>query len=68
MSFNAIVAKRVINTIVKDGKRLTVSVATETTLWKRTDSAAEAVGAVLEKSLAKYDTPLPTDTKEVCSR
>jgi hypothetical protein len=68
MSFNKIIAKKVIGTAIKDGAVVTLSVATKTSNWERPDIVADQVGSVLKRSLADWKDPLPTDTKEVCSR
>lgn len=67
-SFNKIISKKVVDTLVKDGKSIAISAATETLDWKRTDSAASTAGANLKASLATFSKPLPAGTKEVCSR
>ncbi|KAF1846887.1 uncharacterized protein K460DRAFT_303804 [Cucurbitaria berberidis CBS 394.84] len=60
--------RKVVNTIVKDGKSVVVSAATETTYWKRPDSIAEKVGSVLIDSIGSWDGKLPDGTVEVCCR
>lgn len=68
MSFNQIIAKKVIGTAVKDGTTVTLSVATRTTHWMRADMAVQKVGSVLSKAIPDWKEPLPADTKEICSR
>jgi len=68
MSFNKILKRAAVDTIVKDGKSIVVSAATETTNWRRTDAIATTAGTALKDSLASYSKPLPEGTKEVCSR
>lgn len=68
MSFNQILAKKLIGTAVKDGAAVKLSVATSTTYWTRPDLAADKAGAVLTKSLPNWKEPLPDDTQEICSR
>lgn len=67
-SINNIISKKIVSTIVKDGKSVVVSAATETSHWKRPDSMAQKVGSVLKESLESWGGKLPEDTKEVCSR
>jgi hypothetical protein len=68
MSFNRVLAKKVVGTAVREGRNVTLSVATETSHWKRPDTAVDPVSKVLEKSLARYNQPLPTGTTDVCVR
>lgn len=68
MSFNKILAKKLVGTSVKDGAAVSLSVATRTTYWTRPDFAADKVGDVLTKSIASWTEPLPDDTQEICSR
>lgn len=67
-SINKIISKKIVSSIVKDGKSVLVSAATETSEWKRPDSVAEHVGGLLKESLANWTGSLPEGTKEVCSR
>jgi len=68
MSFNQILAKKLVGTAMKDGATVKLSVATRTTYWTRPDLAADKVGTVLSKSLPNWKEPLPNDTQEICSR
>jgi hypothetical protein len=68
MSFNQILAKKLVGTAVKNGATVKLSVATKTTHWTRPDFTADKVGAVLTKSLSNWKEPLPNDTQEICSR
>lgn len=68
MSFNQILAKKLVGTAMKDGATVKLSVATRTTYWTRPDLAADKVGTVLSKSLTDWKEPLPNDTQEICSR
>lgn len=68
MSFDRVLAKQVVGTAFKDGKLITLSVATETSYWKRSDSTVAPVAEVLERSLAGYRTPLPVGTTEIAVR
>ena len=68
MTFNQIIAKKVIGTAMKDGATVTLSFATQTSHWSRPEVVVDKVGGVLTKSLQDWKEPLPNDTKEVCSR
>ncbi|KAK2811970.1 hypothetical protein FQN50_001677 [Emmonsiellopsis sp. PD_5] len=68
MSFNKVLAKKTIGTIVKDGMTVTLSVATRTTAWARTDTAAETAGDTLKKAVSEWKEPLPSGTVDICSR
>ncbi|KAH7413917.1 hypothetical protein DE146DRAFT_750105 [Phaeosphaeria sp. MPI-PUGE-AT-0046c] len=66
--FNKIVSKTFISNVVKDGKTVAVSAATETSTWKRDNAMARKVGEVLMESLSNWSGELPEGTKEICSR
>jgi hypothetical protein len=66
--YNKIFSKKVVSTIIKDGKSILISAATETSAWTRPDSAADQVGADLKKLLLDYTNPLPKGTENVCAR
>ena len=68
MSANKILNKKIVGMVVKDGKRITVSAATETSNWRRPDFAAEKVGALLCSNIPVWTQPIPEDTTEICSR
>ncbi|OWP04213.1 hypothetical protein B2J93_2952 [Marssonina coronariae] len=68
MSFNQVIKKKITGTAIKDGSRITLSVATTTTHWTRPDSAVAEVGTLLSRSVAAWQEQLPQDTTEVCSR
>ncbi|KAI0531684.1 hypothetical protein GGR58DRAFT_492798 [Xylaria digitata] len=68
MSFNRILSKSVVGSAIKDGKRITLSVATETSHWKRPDVSIDPVGNILQKSLENYKPALPAGTTDVCLR
>ncbi|KAE8557556.1 hypothetical protein TMatcc_005016 [Talaromyces marneffei ATCC 18224] len=68
MSFNKILAKKVVGTALKDGVNVTLSVATKTSHWERPEFVVDTVGDVLKKSVASWTERLPADTKEICSR
>lgn len=65
---NKIVKKLPVGTIIKDGKSILLSVATETSDWKRTDAAALRVAPAFKTSVVKHTGPLPKDTQEICVR
>jgi hypothetical protein len=66
--FNKIVSKKFISNVVKDGKTVAVSAATETSTWKRDDVTAQKVGELLKNSLGNWSGNLPEGTEEICSR
>lgn len=68
ITINRVIAKTIVVNAVKDGKNITLFVATETSHWKRVNSAIEPVAAVLVSSLEGYKGPLPAGTTEVCVR
>lgn len=68
MSVNKILNKKIVGMVVKDGKKITVSAATETLSWRRPDIAAEKVGALLCSNIPGWKQPIPEDTTEICSR
>lgn len=68
MTFNQIINKKIVGKVIKDGAPITLSVATETSSWRRAEVAVGKVGDVLTKSVENWQEPLPNDTKEVCSR
>ncbi|KKZ64830.1 hypothetical protein EMCG_09278 [[Emmonsia] crescens] len=51
-----------IDTIVKDGMTVTLSVATRTTNWIRSEVAIGPAGEVLKKSVTEWAGPLPSGT------
>jgi hypothetical protein len=65
---NKISSKKLIGSVVKDGKTIAVSAATKTSTWTRTEVMADKVGDTLMESLKDYDGPLPKETEEICSR
>lgn len=68
MSYNKILAKKVLGSIVKNGKTITLSTATETTHWKRPDVIADVMKEPFTKAVVEYTGPLPEDTNEICAR
>ncbi|AEO69080.1 uncharacterized protein THITE_2119083 [Thermothielavioides terrestris NRRL 8126] len=69
MSFNRVIAKKVLGHVVTPGgKRLVLSAATKTTAWERPDFAADAMKAPLEEAVVANESVLPTNTAEVILR
>jgi hypothetical protein len=68
MSYNQIISKKTVRTIIKNGREVTISVATKTTKWTRPDVAFDAVGDAFTKAVEAYNGELPADTKDVCAR
>ncbi|KAE8143600.1 hypothetical protein BDV38DRAFT_231716 [Aspergillus pseudotamarii] len=68
MSYNQIISKKTVSKIIKNGREVTISVATKTSHWIRPDVAADAVGDAFTKAVEGYTGELPADTKDVCAR
>ena len=68
MSYNQIISKKTIGTIIKNGREITISVATKTSQWIRPDATVDAVGDAFAKAVEGYNGELPVDTKDVCVR
>lgn len=68
MSYNQIISKKTVSTIIKNGREVTISVATKTSHWIRPDVAVDAVGDAFTKAVEGYTGELPADTKDVCAR
>ncbi|RKF56524.1 hypothetical protein OnM2_080057 [Erysiphe neolycopersici] len=66
--YNKIFTKMFVSKVVKDGKTVVVSAATETSHWKRNEAMAQKVGEFLEDSLGNWSGQLPEGTVEICSR
>jgi hypothetical protein len=64
--FNNIFAKKIVDTVVKDGKSIVISAATETTHWRRLDSVAASAGAAVKTAVLSSPKALPAGTVEVC--
>jgi len=65
--FNRIVSKTVIGSVMKDGKTVAISAATETSTWQRDEAMAQKVGEILKNNIANFG-PLPEGTVDVCVR
>lgn len=69
MPYNRIISKKALSEVVKNGNRIIISAATETTLWTRPEFAVQKIAAPLTKAVAKLeDSAIPKDTKEMCAR
>ncbi|PYI01178.1 hypothetical protein BO78DRAFT_379582 [Aspergillus sclerotiicarbonarius CBS 121057] len=68
MSHNQIFKKAFIGTIAKNGKTIQVSVATETTHWRRPDSIAQNMKDRVFTALENHSAPLPEYTAEIIIR
>ncbi|AEO68425.1 uncharacterized protein THITE_2117949 [Thermothielavioides terrestris NRRL 8126] len=69
MSFNRILVKRLLGTVVTpSGRLISISAATETDDWRRPDWLAEKMKPDLEKAVPANEHVLPPDTVEVCAR
>lgn len=65
---NKIIAKKIVDSTVKDGRSLLLSVATQTTLWKRPKAMVGPIGKQLFDSMAEWKGKLPDDITELCNR
>jgi len=68
MSYNQIFKKKVLGTITKNGKQITLSAALQTSQWTRPEFAADAMKNDFEKAIDGYTEQLPDDTTEICAR
>ncbi|KAK0620212.1 hypothetical protein B0T14DRAFT_566979 [Immersiella caudata] len=69
MSFNKILAKKILgNVSTSGGKSLVLSAATKTSLRFRPDGAADAIKAPLEAAVAANESVIPGNTAEVIAR
>jgi len=68
MSFHGIVAKRVIGSVINKGKSVTLSAATETEAWRRTEEMADQVGETLKSVVEKKPENIPNGAKELILR
>ncbi|PVH84036.1 hypothetical protein DL98DRAFT_528887 [Cadophora sp. DSE1049] len=68
MSYNQIVKKKLLGTITKNGKQITLSAALQTSQWTGPEFAADAMKNDFEKAVIGYTGPLPEDTTEICVR
>lgn len=68
MSYNVVLRKKFVGFMVKDGTKVVLSAATETSSWSRPESMADKAGEVLASSVMANPDKVPTGTKEVCVR
>ena len=68
MSLNRIINRVPFGSIVKDGKKITISSATETLDWRRPEFIAEKAARLVHENIPFWREPLPKDTVEVCNR
>lgn len=68
MSYNAVIQKKFVGTIVKNGANVVLSAATETSSWTRPESMADKAGELLASSVTANPDKVPTGTKEMCVR
>ncbi|KAK2746778.1 hypothetical protein FQN55_005505 [Onygenales sp. PD_40] len=68
MTYNQIVRKITVGKIIKAGKEITVSVATQTTSWVRHESVAQQQGERWLKTVDDLKDTLPEGTVDVCQR
>jgi hypothetical protein len=68
MSYNQILAKKTVKTIMKNGQQITLSVATRTSNWTRPEPAVDAIVDPFTKAVEAYAGQLPEDTKDICAR
>jgi hypothetical protein len=54
--------------MIKDGAKVVLSAATETSSWTRPESMADKAGEVLASSVTANPDKVPTGTKEICVR
>lgn len=68
MSYNQILKRKIIGSILKNGKEIKLSVATETSHWKRPECVADGMADRVINIVQSYSKPLPHGTSEVCIR
>ncbi|KAE8146936.1 hypothetical protein BDV25DRAFT_43552 [Aspergillus avenaceus] len=68
MSYNKILSKKTVGTIVKNGKEITISVATRTEKWMRPDVAVDAIADPFTEAVDGFTGNLPENTKDICAR
>lgn len=68
MSFNKILKKVPVGSIIKDGQEITLSVATETSKWIRPENIAKAQGPGFKEAVESSKHLVPQGTKDVCQR
>lgn len=68
MSYNKIIERKVVNTIVKNGKTIILSVATKTDKWHRPDFIPDLMKDSWSQAVSDFTGTLPDGTKEICAR
>ncbi|KAI0197978.1 hypothetical protein F4808DRAFT_463192 [Astrocystis sublimbata] len=68
MPLHQVLAKTVIGSMVKDAMKFTLSVATKTNFWQRSEKSAKDIRNALTKSVAQRKQPLPAGTIDLCAR
>jgi hypothetical protein len=68
MSYNWIFQKKMLDTIMKGGKEIKLSAATQTSSWKRPDVVALELREPLKKAVQNFSGELPNGTTEICVR
>jgi hypothetical protein len=68
MSRNRIFQKKMLDTIMKGGKEIKLSAATQTSDWKRPDIVALGLREPLKKAVQDFSGELPNGTTEICAR
>ncbi|KAK4113019.1 hypothetical protein N656DRAFT_778536 [Canariomyces notabilis] len=67
-TFNAIKKKIPVGSIMKGAQKITLSVATETSAWKRPESIALQQGPGFERAVRDRVDLIPDGTVDVCQR
>ena len=67
-TYNHIIKKKTLGTVISKGKTLVLSAATETDHWKRPDFIADKLKAPLEKAVESSPEEIPPWTDEVCAK
>lgn len=68
MSYNQIIRKKLLGTIMKNGKQIKLSAAVETSQWTRPEFAVDSMKDSFEKAVSGYTGKLPEDVTEICAR
>ncbi len=68
MSYNHIIKKKALGSVISGGKKLVLSAATETDHWTRPDFMADKLKDSLEKAFQNSPEKIPSWADEVCAR
>lgn len=68
MSYNKIISKVQVGSVVKDGKNIILSVATKTSDWTRTEEQAKAHAPAWKKAVTESLDKIKDDTVEIVQR